>query len=506
MVDEKAPGIKEFFKGRDIFITGGSGFMGKVLIEKLLRSCPDLNRIFVLIRGKKNKTSEQRLEELGKVPVFDRLHQELPNHFSKLCAINGDCTQIGLGISDEDFKRMENVSVIFHSAASVRFDDALKNAILLNTRGTVEVMRLAEKLKQIRVVLHVSTTYCNPTKKIVEEMIYPPNGDWEMAIKIAEKYDETTLNALTQKFTNAEPNTYTFTKGLAEQAVKDFSDRLPVVIFRPSIVVSSLDEPMPGWIDNFNGPTGLLLACGLGLLRTTYGDPDVVSDFTPVDTSIKAMIVAAWKRGVESELPEVPVYNCSTSIQRKFTTGFIVEMGRKLAPDVPIDKMIWLPGGSITKCKYNNYIRFILFQLFTAFFIDFVFKLTGQRQFVAKLQRRIYGANLALHYFITTHWVFKNAKFLALNDIIKTEDNEDFRFDRFVTGDIRKYFIACMYGARRYLLNEKDENLPRARRNYKRFALAHYTLVLVWYTFLFYTIFIKYNILGRIWAWTDFTK
>lgn len=101
----------------------------------------------------------------------------------------------------------------------------------------------------------------------------------------------------------------------------------------------------------------MLIACGLGLLRTTYGDPDVVSDFTPVDTSIKAMIVAAWKRGVESQMPEVPVYNCSTSIQRKFTTGFIVEMGRKLAPDVPLDKMIWLPGGSITKCKYKNFIR-----------------------------------------------------------------------------------------------------------------------------------------------------
>lgn len=65
---------------------------------------------------------------------------------------------------------------------------------------------------------------------------------------------------------------------------------------------------------------------------------------------------------------------------------------------------------------------------------------------VIKLQRRIYGANLALHYFITTHWIFKNAKFLALNDLIKPEDIIDFRFDRFVTGDIRKYFIACMYG------------------------------------------------------------
>lgn len=116
-----------------------------------------------------------------------------------------------------------------------------------------------------------------------------------------------------------------------------------------------------GWIDNFNGPTGLLIACGIGLLRTSYGDPDVVSDFTPVDTSIKAMIVAAWKRGIQSHVPEVPVYNCSTSIQRKFTTGFIIEMGRKLARDVPLDHMMWLPGGSITRCKYNNYFRVRLF-------------------------------------------------------------------------------------------------------------------------------------------------
>lgn len=78
-------------------------------------------------------------------------------------------------------------------------------------------------------------------------------------------------------------------------------------------------------------------------------------------------------------------------------------------------------------------------------FLTFFFSIFDVNS-LAKLQRRIYGANLALHYFITTHWIFKNAKFLALNDIIKSEDNDDFRFDRFVTGDIRKYFIASMYG------------------------------------------------------------
>lgn len=225
--------------------------MGKVLIEKLLRSAPDLHRIFLLIRSKKNKTPDERLQELKKIPVFDRLRAECPDSFGKLYAIDGDVTELGLGIGADDLRLMEHVSVIFHSAASVRFDDPLQSAILMNTRGTVEVMKFAESLKGIRSVLHVSTTYCNPTIKVVEEHIYPPNGDWRVAIQIAERFDEDTLNALTPKYTNQEPNTYTFTKGLAEQVVKEYSNRLPVVIYRPSIVVSSLDEPMPGMVARF---------------------------------------------------------------------------------------------------------------------------------------------------------------------------------------------------------------------------------------------------------------
>lgn len=356
-MDDDKPGITEFFAGRDVFITGGSGFMGKVLIEKLLRSCPELGRVFVLIRAKKSKTAQERLEELKKIPVFDRLHSECPQTLPKLIAINGDCMQLGLGISPEDLALMADVSVVFHSAASVRFDDPLQEAILMNTRGTLETLRVAEQLRKIRVFVHVSTTYCNPDREVVEEMIYPAKADWRAAIQIAETFDSSTVDALTQKYTNREPNTYTFTKGLAEQVVYEYRNKLPVIIYRPSIVVSSLDEPMPGWVDNFNGPTGLLLACGIGILRTTYGDPDVVSDFTPVDTSIKAMIVAAWQRGIVDQLPDVPVYNCSTSLQRKFTTGFIVKMGEILAADVPFDKMLWRPGGSITRCKYDNYIK-----------------------------------------------------------------------------------------------------------------------------------------------------
>lgn len=67
--DPSKPSISEFFAGRDVFITGGTGFMGKVLIEKLLRSCSKLSNIFLLIREKKQKTIMERINEIKNLPV-----------------------------------------------------------------------------------------------------------------------------------------------------------------------------------------------------------------------------------------------------------------------------------------------------------------------------------------------------------------------------------------------------------------------------------------------------
>jgi fatty acyl-CoA reductase len=63
-------------------------------------------------------------------------------------------------------------------------------------------------------------------------------------------------------------------------------------------VTSSMTEPFPGWVDNFNGPVGLLIAGGKGFIRITYGDPNVIEDYMPVDVCIKVMLIAAWQKGV----------------------------------------------------------------------------------------------------------------------------------------------------------------------------------------------------------------
>ena len=69
MAEESRSEIQSFYKDKTIFITGVSGFIGKVLVEKLLYSCSDLNKIYVLMRSKRGRNYDNRLEDIFKLPV-----------------------------------------------------------------------------------------------------------------------------------------------------------------------------------------------------------------------------------------------------------------------------------------------------------------------------------------------------------------------------------------------------------------------------------------------------
>lgn len=53
--------IKQFFDGQEIFVTGGTGYVGKVLIEKLLRSCKGIRKIFILVRLRESESERDRI-------------------------------------------------------------------------------------------------------------------------------------------------------------------------------------------------------------------------------------------------------------------------------------------------------------------------------------------------------------------------------------------------------------------------------------------------------------
>ncbi|XP_044729534.1 fatty acyl-CoA reductase 1-like [Chrysoperla carnea] len=500
--DKNLPTIKEFYKNQNVFITGGNGFMGKVLIEKLLRSCPDINKIYLLLRQKKGITPEKRLNDMLESPIFDRLKNENLNSVSKLIIIHGDCEQTNIGMSNKDIEILkENVNIIFHAAASVRFDDPLKKAVLMNTRSARDLISIAKQMKHLKVFVHLSTAYCNIDKQIIHEKVYPQQANWKHIIHMAETFDDETIKLLTAKILNDFPNTYTFTKSLAENVINDECENIPTVIYRPSIVFSSEKEPIPGWLDNLNGPLGFYLAFGTGLLHVCYADENVAPDHVPVDHAIANMIVASWYQANNtiSNIKRSLVINACTSNVALITYRYMKFCSKKLFELYPFYRRIWYPFILLITNKLVFDIAFLFLQIIPSIFKQIMVNLSGQKFPVLKMCRKIYIANVALKPFMTNQWSFLNGNYLSLNKVVKCDDKNDFCVD-VRKSDKFSVLAYGLYGLKKYMLKENidDKNaLLKAQALYKKFSMAHRMVILLFwiiFLFVFYKSFLLKNL------------
>lgn len=131
------------------------GFLGKMLIDKLLRTCPNIENIYLLVRPKRGLDIHSRLEEIFDDQVFSRLRETVPKFRHKIVAIAGDCSSAGLGIKIIDRHTLiSNVNVVFHAAATVRFDEKLRLAVSINVHGTKELIELCTQMQHLQVNLN----------------------------------------------------------------------------------------------------------------------------------------------------------------------------------------------------------------------------------------------------------------------------------------------------------------------------------------------------------------
>jgi alcohol-forming fatty acyl-CoA reductase len=92
-----------------------------------------------------------------------KLLKQNPKPFSAIELVRGDLQELYLGISHQDQQKIINeVEIVFHAAADVRFDESLKEATEINIRGTREIMLLSQRMLNLNVFIYVSTAFCTP--------------------------------------------------------------------------------------------------------------------------------------------------------------------------------------------------------------------------------------------------------------------------------------------------------------------------------------------------------
>lgn len=214
--------VKNFYREKSILITGGSGFMGKVLVEKLLYSCSDVKEIFLLIREKNGENVKQRLKNILNLSIFERIKNEKSKLLEKIIPIEGDMGSENLGISSENLTRILDTNIIFNVAATLNIDNSVQCAYNNNTQSFIRLIEIAKKMKSLKVFLHVSTGYCFPEVKFIEEKIYDLNFNFD-------------INEADKKKLYGHPSTYSLTKRLAENIANNEFKNLPICIVRPTI-------------------------------------------------------------------------------------------------------------------------------------------------------------------------------------------------------------------------------------------------------------------------------
>ncbi|XP_030368978.1 putative fatty acyl-CoA reductase CG5065 [Scaptodrosophila lebanonensis] len=470
--------IGQFYAGRSVFITGGTGFMGKVLVEKLLRSCPDIRNIYLLIRPKRGQEVSARLTELLNAPLFESLRREKPKELSKVIPISGDITSEELGISESDQALLcRTVSIVFHSAATVKFDEKLKLSVTINMLGTKRLVELCHRMMSLDALIHVSTAYCNCDRTDVSEVIYAPPYNPDDIISLINWLPEDILDQLTPRLIGKRPNTYTFTKALAEHMLLKEAGNLPVAIVRPSIVTASLNEPFAGWVDNFNGPTGLVSALAKGLFRTMMCEKNYVADLVPVDIVINLMIAAAWRTATRKS-NNLLIYNCCTGQRNPIVWSEFVKYAMTSVRKHPLEGCLWYPTGDLRMNRPLNTLNCILKHFLPAYLLDVVARVMGKKPFVVNVQNKIAKAVECLEYFATRQWRFNDDNVNSLLYTLSPKDREIFVFDvRRIHWD--KYVERYVLGFREFLFKQRPESLPSSRKRMIRLYYLHQLTKLV---------------------------
>jgi thioester reductase-like protein len=379
--------IQKAYRGRTVLLTGATGFVAKVWMMMALDRVESIDRVYVLIRRRGEKGAQARLEEIFETspaarPLHERWGERLGEVLSgRVVAVDGDVSLPRMGLSDDmRAKLLREVNLVVHCAGLVDFDPDVRESISSNIDGALEVADFVQACADASLV-HVSTCYVAGLRNgRIEERVHrtqTPNGTeldpekeftnvkaqvervlareqtpdarqrreeevrrraealgvsreneatWEELRRTVER--RSLRDVMAQEGTRRAarfgwPNTYTWSKAIAERLLVTRYPNLRKTIVRPAIVESALEFPFPGWNEGFNtcGPFCYLSGTWM---KHIPARSDNTFDVIPVDWVCRSMFIAGAALLEGHDAPEV--ISAGSSDQNPLTMGRATEL------------------------------------------------------------------------------------------------------------------------------------------------------------------------------------
>lgn len=341
--------VRKSLSGAHLFLTGVTGFLGKVFLVKLLDEVPDVRRVTLLVRAGKGASAQERFERIvNRSPAMRPLRAKYGEGLyamlrEKLEIVEGDASDPRCGLDEQTIARLaDSVDLVVHVAGVTDFDPVPRDAISSNVMGALNAADVAASTKRAR-LLHISTCFqCgNDPGRVPEEIADGKNPNGEsidldriledlvaFADEAASSHDGGKAQKKARRKAGVEfaekhgwPNLYTLTKSVAEQKLARRSD-ISLAVIRPAIVECALSYPMTGWNEGINtsGPLVWLLSTPFNELPARA---DNHFDVVPVDLVVNAMLLIA---AAHLDNRAGGVYQVGSSDDNPLTIGRAIEL------------------------------------------------------------------------------------------------------------------------------------------------------------------------------------
>lgn len=361
--------VKNALGGKNLLITGVTGFVGKVLVAFLLEHLTaggpdDIGRLTLLSRGKRGKDARARIVQiLERSPALRPLRARHGKDLgawlaTRIDVVDGDAREPRLGIGKGELATLvKRIDAVVHVAGLTDFSPDPLDALAVNVHGALGAAEVAALCRGRR-LLHVSTCFVAggvngtaPERVAMEDAqgATSPNGtrfrpeDELLAMEslcrsLTERYPDQaearrariesgTLRARSLGW----PNLYTYSKALAELLIvsRHLRERPPlrVSIVRPSIVECAQRFPFPGWNEGVNTAAPLVWLVGTAHRRMPLRAENVF-DVIPVDEVVKGMVLSLASLFGERQSPnqDVDVFQLATGDHNPLILGRALDL------------------------------------------------------------------------------------------------------------------------------------------------------------------------------------